>query len=78
MILIMGSQMSFYGNGSWDSVQAPLIFMLTFGWLRQRSAPSASSAHGSAGAGGLERLLQAEVVDDHVRYRGFSPPARWA
>ena len=39
MILIMGSQMSLYGNFSCDSVQAPLIFMLTFGMAGKAQHP---------------------------------------
>src|SRR3977135_1848118 len=37
MSLMTGSQMSLYGNGSWDRVQAPLILILIFGWLARAS-----------------------------------------
>ena len=54
MILIMGSQMSLYGNFSCDSVQAPLIFMGdVVGWLARLSTPSEDQpmAAPAAGAG---------------------------
>src|ERR1700733_6867509 len=51
MIFRTGLQMSLYGNGSWESVQAPVILILTFGYCASAST-FGSSAHGSAGTGG--------------------------
>jgi hypothetical protein len=51
MIFKPGSQMSLYGNGSCDNVQAPLILILMFGWLAKAST-FGRSIHGSAGGGG--------------------------
>ena len=51
MIFKTGSQMSLYGNGSCDNVQAPLILILMFGWLAKAST-FGRSIHGSAGGGG--------------------------
>src|SRR6202043_4070847 len=49
-----GSQMSGYGYGSRDSVQAPLILITAF--LRLASASTfGRSAHGCGGAGGVRR-----------------------
>jgi hypothetical protein len=56
MSLMTGSQMSLYGNGSWDRVQAPLILILIFDWLA-RASTFGRSAHGSAGGGGARHLM---------------------
>lgn len=60
--------MSRYGNGSCASLQAPVILMATLGYAASAST-FGNSAQGGAGAGGLERLLQSQVIDDEPRVR---------
>ena len=60
-----GSQISLYGNGWCDRVQAPLILIAMLGCAAKAST-FGNSAKGCGGAGGSRRLLQTEMIDHQL------------